>query len=277
MVASLTVLGPTAVHVDGRAVAIGRRRERVLLGVLGLRTPRPVPAERLCGLWAETCVDATDLRRALHVSVSRLRRVLTPYGAGIDYRHGAYALVGGALVVDARRFRDLVAAGFAATDPKKAVTQLGAALDQWTGDALAELDCFTVRAVALAEVNELRMLALQRWVEMQTALGGHQEVISRLRPVVAERPTDENLVAQLMSALAGGGRLGEALELYLVTRQRLAEELGIDPCPELSERYQEMLRVESMAASRLRSAVRHRWSVREAVRAANCVPGRWGS
>ena len=66
------------------------------------------------------------------------------------------------------------------------------------------------------------------------ALGRHGEVAGELAGLVAEFPLRERLAGLLMAALYRCGRRGEALAVYDATRRVLAEELGLDPGPELA-------------------------------------------
>jgi tetratricopeptide (TPR) repeat protein len=66
-------------------------------------------------------------------------------------------------------------------------------------------------------------------------LGRHAEVAGELAGLVAQFPWQERLAALLMTALYRCGRRGEALAVFDQTRRTLAEELGLDPGPELTQ------------------------------------------
>src|SRR3984957_15459864 len=83
-----------------------------------------------------------------------------------------------------------------------------------------------------------------RWIEGPAALGEGRadallatgraaEVIGDLEAAVAEAPLRERRWGQLMLALYRAGRQGEALGAYQRARSLLADELGVDPGPEL--------------------------------------------
>ena len=58
----------------------------------------------------------------------------------------------------------------------------------------------------------------------------------------ARHPLDESAQARLVRACHGAGQRACAFEVYRSTRRRLAEELGVDPAPELVSAYQMLLR-----------------------------------
>ncbi|MGW4873894.1 BTAD domain-containing putative transcriptional regulator [Streptomyces chartreusis] len=67
-------------------------------------------------------------------------------------------------------------------------------------------------------------------------------VLVTLRQAVAQHPLDEALQARLVVLLAATGHQGAALEVYRTARTRLADELGLDPGPELRAAQKEVLR-----------------------------------
>ena len=83
-----------------------------------------------------------------------------------------------------------------------------------------------------------------RWIEGHAALvedradallatGRAAEIIGELEAAVADAPLRERRWGQLMLALYRAGRQGEALGAYQRARALLADELGVDPGPEL--------------------------------------------
>ena len=76
---------------------------------------------------------------------------------------------------------------------------------------------------------------LEDAVDTDLALGRHADVIEPLRALVDEHPLRERARAQLMTALYRAGRQAEALRVYADGRTVLADELGIDPGPELRQ------------------------------------------
>src|SRR5690606_30690429 len=101
-----------------------------------------------------------------------------------------------------------------------------------------------VRDAAAARLNEMHLAALGDRVEADLRLGRGAELVSELTELVASYPLREGFVAALMRALAEAGRATEALTVYQRTRERLAEELGADPSPELSALHTALLRGE---------------------------------
>ena len=88
---TFSLLGPVEARRDDAPVAIGRRRERLLLALLLLEPDREVSADRLHHqLWPHQIPE--DPRRALQVCASRLRHALTEAGAGHLAREPAQLL-----------------------------------------------------------------------------------------------------------------------------------------------------------------------------------------
>lgn len=233
------LLGPLEVWDDGRELHVSGRRERCLLALLLVNADHVVPTERLIDvLWPEGGPETA--LNTLQVFVTRIRRTLEPER---EQRAPAQILVtrapGYLLRVgdgsDVRRFEKLADEGrrLLASSPEQAVDVLGRALDEWRGDPLDE---FAAMPFAIGERNRLverRLTAVEQRIEAQLALGRHADIIAELETLVAANPLREGLRAHLMVALYRSGRQADALRTYTLMRERLVEELGIDPSPQL--------------------------------------------
>jgi DNA-binding SARP family transcriptional activator len=253
------ILGPLEVGADGRLLPLGSPKQRALLGLLLVHANETVARDRLIEeLWAET--TPASVQSALHVYLSRLRRLLEAAGAGgalVREAHG-YRLRVEPAQLDANRFEVLVGEGseaLAAGKADVAAERLREALALWRGPAFADLQSERFAITAGARLEERRLSAVEKRLEADLALGGDRELISELETLVAEHPYRERLRAQLMLALYRSGRQVEALRVYRETRRTLADELGLEPGKELKELEQAILRQdESIAASPLRGS-----------------------
>ena len=116
-----------------------------------------------------------------------------------------------------------------------AAATLEEALGLWRGPALTD-----VREVPFAEpeavrLDELRMLAQEDFYDVRLELGQHAALVADLEQAVLEQPMRERLWGQLMTALYRCHRQADALRTYAQARERLADELGIDPGQALQE------------------------------------------
>ncbi|MGH8792152.1 MAG: AfsR/SARP family transcriptional regulator, partial [Stackebrandtia sp.] len=108
----------------------------------------------------------------------------------------------------------------------------GEALAGVSGDWAAE-----VRAGFRRE--HLSMLA-ERF-DAELAAGQHAAVVGELAELAARHPADESMTGRLMTALYRCGRPAEALDAFSQIRQRLADELGVDPSDQLRKLHLRIL------------------------------------
>src|SRR5271166_1269252 len=225
----LGVLGPLQVRQDGAPVAIPGAKPRAVLTMLGLHHGSVVSADTLVELlWGED--PPRTAAKALQTHISSLRRAL---GDGFVLTAGA----GWALAeseVDASRYKSAARLGrdaATAGDTSQAVARFEEALALWRG---------------VPELPDGRRGTSEktRWIEGHAALvedrldallatGRAAEVVGDLEAAVADAPLRERRWGQLMLALYRAGRQGEALSAYQRARSLLADELGVDPGPEL--------------------------------------------
>jgi predicted ATPase/DNA-binding SARP family transcriptional activator len=237
------ILGPLEVRNGEAAVRVPGAKERALLADLLVNAGRVVSADRLVeDLWGED--PPGNPANTLQGRVSALRRALGP-GASrrLVTSPPGYRLDTGPEQVDAARFERLVAeaAAAAAAEPPRAARLLEEALGLWRGPALAEFADAPWAQTETARLEELRLAARETLVELRLATGGHAGLVGELEGLVAAHPTRERLRGQLMLALYRSGRQADALGVYQETRTVLAEELGIDPSPELQRLHQAIL------------------------------------
>ncbi|MGP3969016.1 AfsR/SARP family transcriptional regulator [Streptomyces sp. 6N223] len=109
------------------------------------------------------------------------------------------------------------------------------ALNLWRGPALANVQPGPIVAGFLKRLDELRIECTEMSVEVQLELGRHQEIVGRLRSLVAEFPLRETFYRQLMLALYRSDRKTDALGIYEYARRVLDRELGLEPGRKLRE------------------------------------------
>ncbi|GAA0394868.1 SARP family transcriptional regulator [Acrocarpospora corrugata] len=239
------VLGPLAVWTaDGRAVTIPGLKVRALLADLLVHEGRTVSVDRLVDdLWGD---DApANPAGALQVKVSQLRRALDEAEPGarelvVSHSPG-YALRTGLETVDAARFTQLTTQAQDSADPRTVVALLGDALALWRGTAFADFADDEFTRPAIARLDEQRLAALEQWAEARLELGEHSLLAGELADLTARHPLRERLRAAHIRALYMAGRQSEALADYADLRDRLADELGLDPSPELVALHQAIL------------------------------------
>jgi predicted ATPase/DNA-binding SARP family transcriptional activator len=237
------ILGPLEVRDGPAPVRVPGAKERALLADLLVNSGRVVPADRLVeDLWGDD--PPGNPANTLQGRVSALRRALGPAGGALVTRPPGYLLEAGPEQVDAGRFERLVAEATAAAagEGPRAARQLEEALGLWRGPALAEFADQPWAQAEAARLEELRLAATEALVELRLAAGGHAGLVGELEGLVAAHPTRERLRGQLMVALyRSGGPPGRRLGAYQQAREVLAEELGIDPSPELQRLHHQIL------------------------------------
>ncbi|RYP88931.1 hypothetical protein EKO23_00375 [Nocardioides guangzhouensis] len=245
------VLGPLEVlDDDGARISVPGAKERLLLAVLAAESPHVVGVDRLVDdLWngdpPRTAV------KSLQAHVVRLRSALEPDrpagspGRYVVRRQSGYALAVEDGGLDVRRFTELSARGRAllsSGDHALAAEALSAALGLWRGAPYAD---WPDAEFAVGERNRLegvRSNTLGWWLEARLALGQHLDVVPELQRLTAEHPTDERWWSLLALALYRAGRQGDALAAVRDARATLADELGVDPGPELTRIEEGILR-----------------------------------
>jgi DNA-binding SARP family transcriptional activator len=235
------VLGAFRVELDGREVDLGARLQRALLAILVVEAGHVVPVDRLIDLlWRDEPPGAATA--SVQAYISQLRRVLEPDRAPrtpaqvLVTQDPGYVLRIADDQVDALRFQALARQAhndLAGRQPAAAAAQLEAAFALWHGDPLAEFAGEPWAVPAAARLTEAHDLAAEDRIGAWLALGRHAQAVAELEAMVEARPLRERRWGQLIVAAYRCGRQADALHAYQRCRTILAEELGLEPGPEL--------------------------------------------
>lgn len=232
------VLGPVALRAQDWVV-LGPGLRGTLLAVLLAARGGTVSADALVqAMWGETAGEGARAR--LQVHVHRMRRLLEDEDALV--REGAgYRLLLAPGDLDAEVFDRLADRALdRQNSPEEVAAAAAEALALWHGDAFegAAGDLVDAEAIRLAD---RRRAVLEAKFAARLQLGEHREILDEVRSAAEAEPLHEGLQAQLMATLAAAGRRSDALAAYRATRERLVEELGIDPGPQLRSLHESIL------------------------------------
>ncbi|MBG0826881.1 tetratricopeptide repeat protein [Planomonospora sp. ID67723] len=255
------ILGPVQAWRDGAELDLGTPLQRSILAMLLLREGRAVtPTEMIDAVWGEGAPPRA--LGALRTYVSRLRAVLEPgrsprtrpelltsVGRGYALRIPGTALD---LALFESRMQEAEKARRAG-DLAAAAESMRAGLALCTGEPLAG----AVGPYAEHQRDRLierRMSVLESLMDLDLELGRHADVVSELIALTADHPLRERLHAQLMLAYYRCGRQGDALAVFADTRRVLADELGVDPGPDLAALHRRILAADPDLAGPVRLA-----------------------
>ncbi|RDG35118.1 AfsR/SARP family transcriptional regulator [Streptomyces corynorhini] len=242
-----SVLGPVRAWRGEETLSSGSPQQRALLAALLLRHGRTATAgELIDALWGDE--PPSQALAAVRTYASRLRKVLNP-GVLIS-ESGGYALRTMREALDLNVAEELAGnadRARAAGDNSQARTLINQSLDLWDGEALASVPG-PYAETQRARLEEWRLQLTEARLDMDLEVGCHAEAVSELTSLTADHPLRERLRELLMLALYRSGRQAEALAVYTDTRRLLADELGVDPSPELSRLQERILRADTELA-----------------------------
>lgn len=232
------VLGPVRATSGARELDLGGVKPRLVLALLVAHADSVVGAEQLVdALWGDDPV--LTARKTLQVHVSNLRRSLGAEAPIVTERSG-YRLDPTGVTIDAVEFeRDCRRAASLPDDEASSV--LSAALGRWRGLAYADLRHEEAIRPEAVRLDELRVGAIEQRIDADLRLGRHERLLSELEALTAEHPFRERLRCSQLLALYRSGRQAEALRAYERARRTLADELGLEPGPELRRLQQAIL------------------------------------
>lgn len=236
------MLGPLEAVGPGGVLAVHGERQRTLLAVLLAARGETVAADSLVELmWGLAVPDNPSA--ALHSQVSRLRRSLADVfsdGCDLVTRTPGYALTVRTDDVDATRFENRVVAARSARI-EDAVGLFDEGLSLWRGAAYGEFADVLPAYLEGIRLDELRLTAVEERARALVDLGRSESVVPELEAFVVANPLREAARAVLMRALYATGLHTKALGLYQDYRERLANELGLEPSAALQRLQAEIL------------------------------------
>jgi DNA-binding SARP family transcriptional activator/pimeloyl-ACP methyl ester carboxylesterase len=221
------VLGDLEILDDsGNRILLRAQKERELLAVLIAQAQRPVSADTLIeALWGAE--PPRTANKTLQTYVSHLRHYLP---GRIQTRPSGYVLE--EYELDTADFEAILNRGRLALlrqEYSDAASLLAEAIALWRGPPYNGLDGSEVVLAESARLNELRLAAIEDWIEARLASGPSKDLSVELESLVRENPLRERLWELLMISLYRSGRQVEALRAFQRARQVLVEEVGVEP------------------------------------------------
>ncbi|WP_377644467.1 BTAD domain-containing putative transcriptional regulator [Oryzobacter terrae] len=273
------VLGSTVVDGPSGPVPLAARKPRSILAALALAPRTTTSADRLVDLvWGDD--PPAGAHGTLHAYISGLRRVLEPDlaprarptvlvttddGYRLDIDPAEVDAVAFAREVRARHSAlaplwSQLTTGPDATWPSREevaahVDALEEVLRTWGGTAYADLGDHPAVIADRAALDELRATAEEDTALGLLALGEHAAVLAATEQSGARHPLRERTRSLQALALVRTGRQVEALEVLRGYRELLADELGLDPGPEVRALEEAVLRQDAGLGAWLRPQV----------------------
>jgi DNA-binding SARP family transcriptional activator len=236
------LIGPFEIVTDdGRTYRPGTPKVCQTLALLLTRPNEIITAESLIReLWGERPPRSAVTTLQTYVYHARRmfvnERLTDPDRALIVTSPPGYAIHVADDEVDVQIFERLVnqARGqLVDGDPALALDTVEEALRLWRGPALANFPAGDVLTGHITHLDELRIRAYEIRIDAKDRLGQHREAIPELRRLINDYPLNEWFHSRLIAALGATGRRAEALQAYQNVRRILADELGLEPSPEL--------------------------------------------
>lgn len=239
---SISLLGPVTVTRDSDLLRIPAGKPTELLARLALEPGVTIRSERLVDeLWADAA--STTRPNTLQSKVAALRRALGAsefvVGSAGGYR----------LAVEHRQVDALVALDAAASarllmnegEHRSVVAVCTSNLARFAGELLVGAGHEPWVEPYRARLEAARLELMEMCCSARLQVGESEVVVADLEPYVAAHPFHERLWSLLITALYQSGRQADALAAYQRARTLLAEELGLEPGPELRDVERQVL------------------------------------
>lgn len=229
--ARVLLLGPIAVQRGRSVVAVRGTQQAVVLSLLALHPGRALASEQLIErAWGGQ--PPASAAAALRVHLARIRSLLSSGGVNpLRHTGRGYVLEPDLVDTDVQQVEALVRAARQGDD-QAALQCVEQALAVWRGQPFSGVRDDEGLQIEAARLSELQMELQEDGLDLRLALGQHIAVCGAASVMVAEQPLRERRTRQLMLALYRSGRQSEALAAYGRLRDRLVEQLAVEPAPE---------------------------------------------
>ncbi|MFG1918585.1 BTAD domain-containing putative transcriptional regulator [Micromonospora sp. NPDC048898] len=252
----LGVLGTVRARHGDTELDLGGRQLPTVLGLLLVRAGKPVTwGEFTTLLWDDS--PPAGAENILQRHIGALRRILEPGlpprapSRWLQRSPGGYRLAAGPESLDLLRFRQLAEQGSqaaAAGDAAAAAKARTAALQLWRGRCGSGIEVGPALSPEFSAVDRERVDVLRAAVDDALASGELRGLLPVVQKAAAQDGLNEAVQAPLILLLAASGRQAAAVAAYQALRSRLAEDLGVDPGPEVRAAYDRVLRQEVVTA-----------------------------
>ncbi|SCG33969.1 AfsR/SARP family transcriptional regulator [Micromonospora halophytica] len=229
------LLGPLLWEPAERPVRVSPAKPRAVLAMLMANRTAPVRIDRIVGeLWPDD--PPASAVANVRTYVSALRGALGSEGDRLSTRPGAYLLHVADDEFDAALFEKTVRLARKCRRERDVTTALalfGEALALWRGAPLEDVPAGRILSSYGASLAEARLKAVEDQLDARFEAGDVDGSIVGLRELTAVLPTRETAWHLLIRSLYRAGDRAAALDAYRQARVALAQNLGLDPGPEL--------------------------------------------
>ncbi len=237
-----SILGPARAWRGNAELDLGPPTRQALLALLLAAGGQPVTMSAIIDvLWGEDAPNSAV--NLVHRHVGALRRLAEP---GLPHRatgsvilpgSGGYRMIVDADTLDLLRFRRLSEHAVRAAEagnPTQATELFAEAMALWRGQVAAGVpDRIRTQPVFLSVAREQLVAARRAATAALASPPVSEDIVTGIQRLADVNPLDEDLHAALVLLLAATGQQADALATYRTMRDRLSDELGIDPGPQL--------------------------------------------
>jgi len=200
------------------------------------------------GEWLWAGAPPASARNRVQSLVSGIRRK-TGEGDPVLVTDGRGYRLGGTVRVDLHEWDAEVARArtVRATDPAEALDHYDLALAVFAHVPLQGGPDNTAVEVERTRLGQGRLSVLEERHDAALRSGRAEGLVAELEALTARHPFHEGFIAQFMLALAAAGQQSRALAVYRAARERLDDELGVQPSEQLRRAHRLVLTGEGPA------------------------------